>query len=495
MGVSSAPQIEIDGRIIKGMWATFFALIPAGVAGVYIFGFRAFYVILVSVLTALFTEAALQKFQGKKITISDGSASITGLLLAYNLPPAAPLWLAVVGSFFAVAIGKQLFGGLGFNIFNPALAGRAFLMASWPQHMAEWSNPRWQVDAVSTATPLMLAKEKGLYAISEIGITYKDLFLGNRGGCIGEVCILALLLGAAYLLFRKYITWHIPLTYLFTFGVLSWIFMSRAPFKGDVLFQLLCGGIMLGAFFMATDYVTAPITKKGKIVFGVGCGILNFLIRKWGGYPEGTSYAILMMNAATPVIDRFSKPRQYGFKRPEMKKKIRNGVILVIICLGASLASSLTSKMTQARLEAQMTSDEKETLGEVFAGAASFETKTLDGKTYYLAKKDQQELGYVIKAEAQGYTSLITMMIGFDKDGTIEGVAVLSQQETPGLGDRIVEIKTGEKQPWFLRQFSGRKAGELDLKNIQAITGATVTSGAVLESVKKSVAEFLAKLK
>lgn len=318
--VSSAPHIEIDDHIVRRMWVTLFALIPAGIAGVYIFGFQAFYVILVSVLTALFTEAILQKFQGKKVTLIDGSAIITGLLLAYNLPPAVPLWLAAVGSFFAVAIGKQLFGGLGFNIFNPALAGRAFLMASWPKYMTGWSNPRWQLDAVSTATPLMLLKEKGLHKISEMGFSYTDLFLGNRGGCIGEVCILALLIGAVYLLLRQYITWQVPLTYLFTFGALSWVFMGSAPFKGEVLFQILSGGIILGAFFMATDYVTAPITRKGKIIFGVGCGILNFVIRKWGGYPEGTSYAILMMNAATPIIDRFSKPRKYGGEKSRIKQ-------------------------------------------------------------------------------------------------------------------------------------------------------------------------------
>jgi electron transport complex protein RnfD len=312
--VTCSPHIAVDDHIVKRMWATSLALIPAGLAGAYIFGIRSLYVILVSVLSAIATEGLMQKLQGKKITLSDGSVAITGLLLAYNLPPQVPLWMAAVGSFFAVAIAKQLFGGLGFNIFNPALAGRAFLMASWPKYMATWSNPRWQVDAVSSATPLMLFKEKGLFSISQMGLSYQDLFFGNRGGCIGEVCIVVLLIGAAYLLIKQYITWHVPITYLFTFGVLSWIFMGEGLFKGDALFQILSGGIILGAFFMATDYVTAPITKKGKIIFGLGCGILNFVIRKWGGYPEGCSYAILMMNAATPIIDRFSKPRKYGWK-------------------------------------------------------------------------------------------------------------------------------------------------------------------------------------
>jgi electron transport complex protein RnfD len=313
--VTSAPHIQVNDHITRRMWHTFFALIPAGIAGIYIFGIKALAVILVSLVSALVTEALGQKIQRKSITLLDGSAIITGLLLAYNLPVGVPLWVAAVGSLFAVAIGKQVFGGLGVNIFNPALAGRAFLMASWPQYMATWANPRWQADAITTATPLMLVKEKGLSGIAQLGLSYKDLFLGNRGGCIGEVCIIALLIGAAYLLIRQYITWHVPASYIASFAILSWAFMDKGLFKADVLFQILSGGLILGAFFMATDYVSAPITKKGKLIFGVGCGILTFVIRKWGGYPEGVSYAILMMNAATPIIDRFSKPRKYGQMR------------------------------------------------------------------------------------------------------------------------------------------------------------------------------------
>ncbi|MFZ5799782.1 MAG: RnfABCDGE type electron transport complex subunit D [Candidatus Omnitrophota bacterium] len=313
--VTCSPHICVDDHIVKRMWGTFFALMPAGLAGVYIFGVRALWVTAVSVISAILSEAILQKAQGKPWSISDGSAIITGLLLAYNLPVGVPLWIPAIGSFFAVAIAKQLFGGLGFNIFNPALAGRAFLMASWPKYMTTWAAPRWQADAISAATPLMLFKEKGITDINQMGLSYADLFLGNRAGCVGEVCIIAILIGAIYLLVRQYITWHVPVTYLVSFGVLSWAFMGEGFFKGDVLFSLLTGGIVLGAFFMATDYVTAPITKKGKVIFGLGCGILNFVIRKWGGYPEGCSYAILMMNAATPVIDRFSRPRKYGFRK------------------------------------------------------------------------------------------------------------------------------------------------------------------------------------
>ena len=303
--VSTGPHIQTDDHIIRRMWATFWVLIPAGIAGVYIFGIKSLYIICISVLTALVIEWFCQKIRGRNITILDGSALITGILVAYNLPPDVPFWIPVVGSFVAVAIGKQLFGGLGFNIFNPALVGRAFLMASWPKYMTTWSNPRWQVDAVSTATPLGIVKEN----LSQRLPSYLDLFLGNRGGCIGEVCVAALLIGTLYLLIKKYISWRIPFSFIFTVGILSLLS------KGDFLFSILSGGLILGAFFMATDYVTAPMTKKGKWLFGIGCGLITFVIRKWGGYPEGVSYAILMMNAATPIIDRFSRPRKYGEKK------------------------------------------------------------------------------------------------------------------------------------------------------------------------------------
>lgn len=317
--VSTAPHIEINDHILRRMWATLLSLIPAGIAGAYIFGIGSFYIILVSVFSAVVTECVFQKLQGKAVTILDGSAIITGLLLAYNLPPTAPLWIAVVGSFFGVAVGKHLFGGLGFNIFNPALVGRAFLMSSWPKYMTGWINPKWQIDAITTATPLGIVKEKLSYSLPN----YWNLFIGNRGGCVGEVCTAALLIGGIYLIYKKYISWQIPVSFIGTLGLFSWLFWGKGLFRGDFLFSILSGGVILGAFFMATDYVTAPLTKKGKVIFGVGCGFLTFIIRKFGGYPEGVSYVILMMNAAAPIIDRFSRPKKYGWfssKKIEVKK-------------------------------------------------------------------------------------------------------------------------------------------------------------------------------
>jgi len=305
--VSVSPHLHKDESITKIMWMVVISLLPAGLVGVFIFGMNALWVVLLGIISAVITEGFLQLLTKRKITILDGSAILTGLLLAYNLPPNVPFWLPIIGSFFSIAIGKQVFGGLGQNIFNPALAGRVFLMASWPSYMTTFTKPL-NYDAVTSATPLALIKEGRVLE----NLSYWDLFLGKRGGCIGEVCILALIVGALFLLYKGYISWHIPITYIATVGLLTYIFGPKGLLSGDWLFHILSGGLILGAFFMATDYVTSPLTRKGQIIFGIGCGLLTAIIRLWGGYPEGVSYAILMMNAATPIIDRYTKNRIYG---------------------------------------------------------------------------------------------------------------------------------------------------------------------------------------
>lgn len=316
--VSGSPHIHKKESISRIMWTVVASVIPAGIAGVIIFGLDALWVTLAAVAGAVLTELALGMWVKKKITIFDGTAVITGILLAYNLPSGVPLWLPVIGAVFSIAIGKQVFGGLGQNIFNPALVGRVFLMASWPKYMTTFTpTPKFLVwgfakpfslDAVTAATPLAALKEGKILE----QISYLDLFLGKRGGCIGEVCILALLIGAAFLLIRGYISWHIPVTYVFTTAIFTYIFGAAQLFHGDWLFHILSGGLILGAFFMATDYVATPLTAKGQLIFGAGCGLLTAVIRLWGGYPEGVSYAILMMNAATPFIDRYTKTKIYG---------------------------------------------------------------------------------------------------------------------------------------------------------------------------------------
>ncbi|PIP19034.1 MAG: Na+-transporting NADH:ubiquinone oxidoreductase subunit D [Candidatus Omnitrophica bacterium CG08_land_8_20_14_0_20_41_16] len=307
--VNTSPHLHRKESVSKIMWMVVLSLVPSGIAAAYIFGLSALRVITLGVISAVVSEMFLQLAAKRKVTILDGSAVLTGLLLAYNLPAHVPFWLPIAGSVFAIAIGKQIFGGLGQNIFNPALVGRVFLMASWPKYMVAFTQPM-NYDAITSATPLAILKEGR--ALEKI--PYLNLFLGNRGGCIGEVCILALLIGAAFLLIKGYISWHIPASYILTVGLFTYIFGAKALFSGDWLFHILSGGLILGAFFMATDYVTSPLTAKGQVVFGIGCGLITAIIRLWGGYPEGVSYAILMMNAATPIIDRYTKNRVYGAK-------------------------------------------------------------------------------------------------------------------------------------------------------------------------------------
>jgi len=293
------------------MWMVFVALIPSGIAGIYLFGVRSLWIITISVLSAVLSETLILALRGKEVNISDGSAVLTGLLLAYNLPPSVPYWIPVAGSFFAVAIAKQAFGGLGRNIFNPALAGRAFLLISWPKYMTGFIKPFSSLDAVTSATPLNLFKEAKM-SLSGMGLNYLDLFLGRRAGCIGEAAVLALLIGAVFLLILRIISLHVPLSFIFTLGFFSWLCSTGGFAKGDAWFAVLTGGVILGAFFMATDYVTSPLTRKGQVIFGFGCGLITFIIRRWGGYPEGVSFSILIMNALVPLIDRSTRPGVYG---------------------------------------------------------------------------------------------------------------------------------------------------------------------------------------
>ena len=313
--VDVSPHIHSHESTPRAMWVVFLALVPSAIAGVIIFGLPALKIIAVSVLSCVLAEAVIQKLTHKKITVSDGSAALTGILLAFNLPSGVPLWIPVAGGIFAIAIAKQAFGGLGLNIFNPALAARAFLMASWPKYMTSFSRPFAGVDAVTAATPLDMLKEGKAQDLAQLGLSYWDMFLGKRGGSLGEICILALLLGALYLLWRGYIWWQTPISYVFTVGLLSWVFGTEGFLKGDFLFSILSGGLILGAFYMATDYVTTPLTKKGQLVFGLGCGLITFVIRRFGGYPEGVCYSILIMNAFVPLIDRHIRPRIYGLKK------------------------------------------------------------------------------------------------------------------------------------------------------------------------------------
>ena len=320
--ISPSPHVHGGDSIEKNMYGVLIALVPTFIFSVVFFGLGAILVTLTSVVACLVFEYVIQKYLMKqRPTIWDGSAIITGVLLAFNLPSSLPLWIVVIGALVAIGIGKMSFGGLGNNIFNPALVGRVFLLISFPVQMTTWPVPNGfaTADAVTGATPLALVKEavKNGQAVgdtlSSVGITTGNLILGNIGGSLGEVAAIGLLLGFAYMLIRKIISWHIPVAIFATVIVFSGILNLADPaqFAGPV-FHLFTGGLMLGAIFMATDYVTSPMTHKGMLIYGVGIGLLTVIIRVFGAYPEGMSFAILIMNGFTPLINRYCKPKRFA---------------------------------------------------------------------------------------------------------------------------------------------------------------------------------------
>ncbi|MBT3274788.1 MAG: RnfABCDGE type electron transport complex subunit D [Spirochaetales bacterium] len=354
--ITTSPQIHRPESTTTVMWSVAACLVPAAVWGIYVFGLRALVVILVSIGASVLCELSLGLVL-KRNTIADGSAVLTGLLIGFNLPPDIPLYIPIAASVFAIGVVKWTFGGLGSNWMNPALAGRVFVFFSWTGPMTTWKSPGTLVDAVTAATPLSTVKS-GLFSYSgsaagpmeylqetgfpgtsaDTGITdflrkileplgaqiepgYGDLLLGNISGCIGEVSAILLILGSVYLFIRKIITWHIPVSFLGTFGILVWIFgggqFGSGGFSGNVVFHLLTGGLILGAFYMATDMVTSPLTAKGMIIFGCGIGFFTFLIRFFGSFPEGVSLAIILMNIFVPAIDRYTGPKRFGVNQKD----------------------------------------------------------------------------------------------------------------------------------------------------------------------------------
>lgn len=330
--ISTSPHLKKKNTTTAAMRDVVISLVPATLVSIYFFGINALILIILSIGAALAADVTVRKVLGRSPTIGNWSAALTGLLFALTLPPIAPWWIAIAGAFFAIAIAKELTGGLGHNIFNPALAGRAFVVVSWAGLLSLPLVPFWwkvtsffdlaypklvnnklvvftlqsgKLDDITSATPLAMVREK-FAPINPEPASYLDLLLGNVGGSLGETSVIALLLGALFLLYKGHIKLRIPLSFILSVMVLSLI-LGRDP-----IYDLLSGGLILGAFFMATDWVTTPVTPKGEIIFGIGAGILTALIRSYGGYPEGVLFAILLMNAATPVIDKYLLQRQFG---------------------------------------------------------------------------------------------------------------------------------------------------------------------------------------
>jgi len=323
--VSLSPHVHSGDSIERNMYGVLIALIPALLCSFYYFGLGAILVTLVSVASCLFFEWAINKYllKNPKNTVRDGSAIITGVLLAMNLPSNLPLWIVILGALFAIGVVKMTFGGLGCNLFNPALAGRAFLLISFPVQMTTWPKPLQgfaTIDGETAATPLALLKHISQVSAEDLngidmanGFDSLKMLVGDTGGSMGEVCEVAILIGLAYMLWKRIITWHIPVSIIATAAVCFGLLHLADPAQfANPKFELVSGGLLLGAVFMATDYVTSPMSKKGQIIYGCAIGFLTVVIRTWGAYPEGMSFAILIMNAFTPLINTYCKPKRFG---------------------------------------------------------------------------------------------------------------------------------------------------------------------------------------
>ena len=309
--MDSSPQGRVVESTRRIMYTVSLTLVPALAVSVWIFGWDALRVIVLSSLFCVATEALIARFASYKIDYMDGSALLTGILLAMNLPANSPWWIIFIGSLVAIVIGKQVFGGLGQNIFNPALVARVFLLISFPVELTSWPVPGQKVDAATGATPLGILKTEGVGALADTNLA--DLAMGNMGGSLGEISAIALLIGAAYMIYKRYITWEVPILFIGTVFVFAGIFWLIDPTQyASPAFHVLTGSVFLGAFYMATDMVSSPLTYKGKLIFGFGCGFFTIVIRLFGSYPEGVSFAILLMNAMVPLLDKYLPDKKFG---------------------------------------------------------------------------------------------------------------------------------------------------------------------------------------
>ena len=548
--ISASPHVRSQATTADIMSDVMIALVPATAFGVYLFGKHAAFLVLACVLSAVLAEFIYEKLMKLPVTIGDFSAVVTGLLLAMNLPPELPIWMGVLGSVFAIIVVKQLFGGLGKNFMNPALAARCFLLLSFGASMT-----KFVYDGVTSATPLALLKNGS-------HVNLKDMFLGYTAGTIGETSAIALLIGAAYLLIKRVISPKIPLVYIGTFAIAMTIYavVKDKDVVNFVLCEICGGGLMLGAWFMATDYVTSPITPVGKIIYGIVLGLLTFTLRIFGNGAEGVSYAIIMSNLLVPLIEMATKPKAFGEgaemsvedkkkKKAEEKeakkakaeedadkkeasesdkksdasektsekegKDIKGifkaicAIMLITVIMGAILGTVYS--VTKEPIEKAEEKAKQEAYKEVFPEAADI--LTLDGEKLDYAQlndlihsfgfthdtideiclvsdADQNLIGYiVVVTNDNGYGGEIQMVVGMRKDATITGLAFLELKESPGLGMEADKEK-------FKNQFVGKhetryeytKTGAVVDSQIDAISGATITTSAVTDGVNAAVA-------
>ena len=537
--ISASPHVRSDATTADIMSDVMIALVPETAFGVYLFGMHAALLVLACVVSAVLAEFIYEKLFKLPVTIGDFSAVVTGLLLAMNLPPELPIWMGVLGSVFAIIVVKQLFGGLGKNFMNPALAARCFLLLSFGASMT-----RFVYDGVTTATPLALLKNGS-------SVNLKDMFLGFTGGTIGETSALALLIGAGYLLIKRVISPKIPLVYIGTFAIAMTIYavVKDKDVVKFVLCEICGGGLMLGAWFMATDYVTSPITPVGKIIYGIILGLLTFVLRIFGNGAEGVSYAIIMSNILVPLIEMATKPKAFGEgaelseedkkkkkedkkdekkeadAKEEAKSEAKNdasdgkdikgifkaicAIMLITVIMGAILGTVYS--VTKEPIEKAEEKAKQEAYKDVFPEADNIVTigeENLDYKQVndliqsfgfthdtideisYAVDADKNLIGFiVVVTNDNGYGGDIQMVVGMRTDTTITGLAFLVLDESPGLGMEADKDK-------FKSQFIGKhetryeysKTGAVVENQIDAISGATITTSAVTDGINAAVA-------
>ena len=524
--ISAAPHIRDKHNTTGIMGDVIIALMPAAIFGIYNFGIHAYLLIIVCMLSCMFFEAITQRIFKKPVTVRDLSAALTGLLLALNLPPEFPVWMAILGCAFAIIVVKQMFGGLGHNFMNPALAARCFLMMSFVGPMT-----RFTYDGITSATPLAVLKNGG-----EVDLL--TMFLGTHGGTIGETSAAALLIGALYLLFKRVIDIRIPFVYIGTFFVCILVYALTAGEMNinDALYfsgaHICGGGLILGAFFMATDYVTSPITNGGKIIYGIILGALTFILRIYGGSAEGVSYAIIISNLLVPLIETVTVPKTFGkgaeklslsdnmgrLRKKDKKDKESIGKVvfaIFVICIISGLLLGAVYKITKAPIDEAAQREREASYNVVFPEAASYEVienVSMDDvnlkisemghsgsevdELLYALDENKNIMGYVfIITNSEGYSGDIQMAVGVDKDGTVTGLSMLAISETKGLG---MEAKD---DPSFAEQYIGKnvesfeviKQGEPEENQILAISGATITTNAITNAVNAAlgIAEYL----
>ncbi len=485
LAVAPSPHRRSGNTTTRIMLDVLIALVPAFIAANIIFGPRAALVTAVCVASCVLFEYFTRKVMKRDNTISDLSAAVTGVLLSYNLPVTIPLWMAVVGSFFAIVVVKQLFGGIGQNFANPAITARVILLVSFSGQMTTWAEPFFYrssgADIVTGATPLTQLGTSDLPSLL-------DMFLGVRGGCMGETCILALLIGGVYLVIRRVISPVIPVTYIGT------VFLFSVIFGQDPLYEIMSGGLVLGAIFMATDYSTSPVTRLGKIIFALGCGTVTILIRQFGSYPEGVSFAILFMNLLVPYIDKGTKLKPFGGKKMRVARDIVQPIVtLAVIALVVSAALVFTYNLTKG--DENAVSEEVQTAVDELIGADN-ELIDIDKTAYAdydleMAFKAADGSAMALLVTPKGYGGDIEMVVAVDQNGVITGTKVTAQTETPNLGTKVME-------PEFSDQFIG-KSGELTVvkngsaaseQEIDAVAGATVSSRGFTDGVNKALKVF-----